>query len=365
MKIVAVACWKEDLDLKRPYTIAYHTVSAVENIFVLLKPDDGRYGIGAGAPAPYVTGERTNESLTQLCEHAEKMLVGKDIRHYKSILKQAYQHMRHFPAARAAIDIALHDLWGQFIEMPITEWFGLAHHRLPTSITIGIKDTVTETLEEAQEFIDLGFRIIKLKTGHSVEQDIETFRCLRELVGSEVDIRVDANQGYSPDDLQQFAQATSEHRVEFFEQPFPPDRVDWMQSIPSALAQQCAADENVHDASQAIQLAAAPLPFGIYNIKLMKCGGISEALRIARVAERSGIDLMWGCMDESIVSISAALHTALASPATAYLDLDGSFDLARDLVTGGFVLEDGYLSTTQRPGLGVELNFDPESRFNR
>ena len=85
----------------------------------------------------------------------------------------------------------------------------------------------------------------------------------------------------------------------------------------------------------------------------MKCGGIAPGLEIATMAQYAGIDLMWGCMDESIVSISAALHAALASPATRYLDLDGSLDLARDVVQGGFVLENGWLRTTVRPGLGV------------
>ncbi len=93
----------------------------------------------------------------------------------------------------------------------------------------------------------------------------------------------------------------------------------------------------------------------IYNIKLMKCGGINAALQIAEIANLAGIDLMWGCMDESIISISAALHAALASPATRYLDLDGSLDLARDIVSGGFVLNDGYLSVNENPGLGCTL----------
>ena len=87
----------------------------------------------------------------------------------------------------------------------------------------------------------------------------------------------------------------------------------------------------------------------------MKCGGVTEARNIAFVAERSGIDLMWGCNDESIVSISAALHAALSSSATKYLDLDGSLDLARDVVSGGFVLEDGFLRVGEGYGLGLEL----------
>ena len=87
----------------------------------------------------------------------------------------------------------------------------------------------------------------------------------------------------------------------------------------------------------------------------MKCGGILPALRIARTAAAAGIDLMWGCMDESVIGIAAALHAAFASPATRHLDLDGSFDLARDPARGGFELRAGLLSTLPAPGLGVEL----------
>jgi L-alanine-DL-glutamate epimerase-like enolase superfamily enzyme len=100
-------------------------------------------------------------------------------------------------------------------------------------------------------------------------------------------------------------------------------------------------------------LAQPPRAAGIFNIKLMKCGGIAAARRIATVAELSGIALMWGCMDESAISIAAALHAALASPATRYLDLDGSLDLARDVVDGGFVIENGVMRTAGGPGLGV------------
>ena len=97
----------------------------------------------------------------------------------------------------------------------------------------------------------------------------------------------------------------------------------------------------------------------------MKCGGIWPALRIAAIAETAGIALMWGCMDESRISIAAALHAAFSSPATRYLDLDGSLDLARDVVSGGFTLEDGMMRTTDKPGLGVtgsDLESEPLSQ---
>ena len=116
-----------------------------------------------------------------------------------------------------------------------------------------------------------------------------------------------------------------------------------------------ALDESLLTSSDAIRLAAPPAACGIFNIKLMKCGGVYEALRIATIAECAGIELMWGCMDESRISIAAALHAALACPATRYLDLDGSFDLARDVAEGGFHLRDGLLSISDAPGLGLTL----------
>lgn len=114
------------------------------------------------------------------------------------------------------------------------------------------------------------------------------------------------------------------------------------------------------DERDALALSAPPRACGIFNVKLMKCGGIRPALRIAAIAETARIALMWGCMDESAISIAAALHAAFASPATRYLDLDGSLDLARDVVTGGFHLKDGMMNTMEAPGLGVTLKVTGE-----
>jgi L-alanine-DL-glutamate epimerase-like enolase superfamily enzyme len=142
--------------------------------------------------------------------------------------------------------------------------------------------------------------------------------------------------------------------LEFVEQPVAAAETRSLASLPEEARRRIAADESLLSERDALELAAPPRPCGIFNIKLMKCGGIGPARGIARIAELAGIDLMWGCMDESRASIAAALHAAFASPATRHLDLDGSFDLARDPVSGGFVLEDGWLRTTPAPGLGVE-----------
>ncbi len=353
MKIRHVRTWKENLDLKRPYTIAYKRIDHVENLFVVIELDNGITGIGAGSPAEFVTGEHIDASAAMLSAHVEGLLKGRDIRHFKSLIREASTLMPDRPAALAAIDIALHDAFTQYLGIPLTDFLGRVHLGFPTSVTIGIQ-SVEETLEDARAFIADGFRVIKLKTGLDVEQDIETFTKLRQVTGPDITIRVDINQGYTRHDLLRFAEATKDLGVEFFEQPLPPNQLEEMMLLPESLRALCAADEDLHRMEDAVQMAHRPQPYGIYNIKLMKCGGVDHALKIAEVAELAGIHLMWGCNDESIVSISAALHAALACPNTRYIDLDGSFDLARDIVEGGFILRNGCLYTNDQPGLGVD-----------
>jgi len=354
MRITKAICWKEDLELTRPYTIAYQTISAVQNLFVRLETENGTVGLGAGSPGEWVTGETIDDSLAGLQNHLENLLVGKDLRHFRSIIRESRRELPKLPAAQAAIDIALYDAFGQSVGVPLVKLFGQCHQSLPTSITIGIK-SLEETLEEAAEHMASGFKVIKLKTGSDVEADVETFSKLRAKVGPGIKIRVDANQGYQPKDLNTFVNAVRNLNLEFVEQPVPNHKLELMMQIPAQLREICAADEDLHDARDAVRLARPSRPFGIYNIKLMKCGGINEALRIAHIAEAADVDLMWGCMDESIISITAALHAALACPNTRYLDLDGSLDLARDIVSGGFILEKGYLRVDEsKAGLGIK-----------
>lgn len=354
MKIRSVRTWKENLDLAKPYTIAYKTIDHVDNLFVTIELENGITGIGAGSPAEFVTGEKIDISAETLSACAEDLLRGRDIRHYKKLIREAAALLPGSPAALAAIDIALHDAFAQFLGLPLADFLGRIYEGFPTSVTIGIQ-SLEQTLEDARAFVADGFRVIKLKTGLEVEQDIVTFARLRETVGPEMAIRIDVNQGYSRADLLRFVEGTQHLNVEFFEQPFPPGQLDDMLLLPEDLRRLCAADEDLHSMEDAVQMAHRPQPYGIYNIKLMKCGGVDHALKIAETAELAGIDLMWGCNDESIVSITAALHAALACPNTRYIDLDGSFDLARDIVQGGFVLRDGFLYANDKPGLGLML----------
>jgi L-alanine-DL-glutamate epimerase-like enolase superfamily enzyme len=127
-----------------------------------------------------------------------------------------------------------------------------------------------------------------------------------------------------------------------------------MKKLPDEIRQVIAADESLLTPKSALDLVKPPRASGIFNIKLMKCGGVSQALKIADIGAQEGVELFWGCNDESIISITAALHAAFSCSNTKYIDLDGSLDLARDVVKGGFILKDGIMYCSDKPGLGVD-----------
>ena len=314
--------------------------------------DRGLVGLGAASAEPYVTEESNEACQAALRQDSLEWLIGLDVRTLPALCRELGRRLAETPAARAAIDIALHDLLAQYLELPLVEILGRVHTSLPTSITIGIKP-LADTLAEAEEYIGRGFRALKVKLGHSLEEDLERLHRLREEIGPAIVIRVDPNQGYDPGQVMTFLVHTAKLAIEFLEQPVPVAQTEALRILPESVRRRLVADEALLNETDALRLIVPPRPYGIFNIKLMKCGGIQPALTIAAIAETAGIDLMWGCMDESRIGISAALHAALASPATHYLDLDGSFDLARDVVTGGFVLAEGCLRTTETPGLGV------------
>jgi L-alanine-DL-glutamate epimerase-like enolase superfamily enzyme len=354
MKIAAAESRPLRLPLARPYTIAFRTIAEVDSALVVLRDEAGRVGLGTATPEPHVTGETAERCRAALAPGALDHLIGAEIETLPALLGQLGARMPDAPAARAAVDMALHDLLARGLGVSLGALFGRCHQALPTSITIGIKPT-DEALAEADEYLGRGFRVLKVKIGRALEEDLERLARLRERVGSEVVIRADANQGYTLDQTRRFFAAAETLAVEFLEQPVKAAAIDELRALPAAVRDRIAADESLLVPADALRLAVPPIPAGIFNIKLMKCGGIGPARTIAAIAEAAAIRLMWGCMDESCVGISAALHTALACPATRYLDLDGSFDLARDIAEGGFTVEGGCLRPTGGPGLGVEL----------
>jgi L-alanine-DL-glutamate epimerase-like enolase superfamily enzyme len=352
-KIKKIHVWDADLGNIKPYTIAFKTVDEVRNAFVEITLDDGTWGIGSGNPSEYVVGENLAQCLHALQEKNLEFLLGRDIRDFHQLTWEVWTNFPDNPSARAALDIALHDVFTRFLGVPLVRFLGQKIKSLPTSNTIGIK-SVEETILEARDYIQRGFRILKVKLGKDVSEDIERLVRLRESFGKHVIIRIDANQGYTREQTVDFYKKTKALDIELIEQPLPAKSVAEMKSLPEEIKKKLAADESLITPKDALELIKPPSAAGIFNIKLMKCGGVSQALKIADIALHAGVDLFWGCNDESIVSITAALHAAFSCGHTKYIDLDGSFDLGNDIVKGGFILKDGHMFCTDQPGLGVQ-----------
>ncbi|MCX6216226.1 dipeptide epimerase [Spirosoma sp.] len=352
MRINAIRTYRRDLALTKPYTIAYQTTSAVENVFVELELKNGLVGLGAANPDPDVVGETPEQTHLNLQSDWTTSLIGRDIRSLHELIDDARSQFPQAPGTLAALDIAIHDAFAQYLGIPVVQFYGRNIRTLPTSVTIGIMNTA-DTLAEAAAYVQQGFRVLKVKTGVQVDEDIERVVKLRERFGPSLTIRVDANQGYTLTDLHRFLAHTKALNIELIEQPLPVGQENELLILPDDIRCLLAADESLKGPEAAIKLSQQPQPFGIFNIKLMKCGGIRSAIQIASIARPVDIALFWGCNDESRVSITAALHAAFACPNTRYIDLDGSFDLAEDVVSGGFIVEDGYMRPTGGPGLGL------------
>lgn len=353
MKIVAIRSFIKYMALKKPYTIAYNTYSDVSIVFTEIQLANGAVGIGSASPAEDVVGESPIQTLANLESDFVQQFIGRDIRSFQKIIAEVQKHFPHLPGTQAALDIALHDAFGKWADISVAEFYGIQSRPLKTSVTIGIKNRV-ETMAEAAEYFSQGFSIFKIKTGLDVEEDIERILLLNEKYGKQISIRVDANQGYTLSKLTRFINATQQTGLELIEQPLPVGKETDLLLLDQAKRKKLAADESLHHAKAALDLATVNHPFGIYNIKLMKCGGLLGAREIAGIAKPAGIQLFWGCNDESIISITAALHVAYSCPHTQYLDLDGSFDLAEDLVKGGFEIKNGLMMINQQPGFGYE-----------
>lgn len=353
MNIKSIKVWKMDLGNTKPYTIAFKTVDEVLNAFVEITLSNGVTGIGAANPSEYVTGENLDMTLASLTEANLDFLRGRDIREINQLLFEVTLKFPQTPAARAALDIALHDAFTKYLGIPLVKYLGQKITSMPTSNTIGIKN-VEETLKETDDYVKRGFKAIKVKIGKDLEEDIERLVKMRERHGNKMAIRIDANQGYTPAQTVEFYNRTKSLNIELIEQPLPAKAVAELRQLPEPVRKVIAADESLISPKDALELVKPPVAVGIFNIKLMKCGGIGQGITIANIGLLAGLDLFWGCNDESIVSITAGLHVAFACSNTRYIDLDGSLDLAKDAVKGGFILEDGIMRCSDKPGLGVE-----------
>jgi L-alanine-DL-glutamate epimerase-like enolase superfamily enzyme len=354
MNITRLEAWSVRMALSEPYTIAYETVDATTNIFVRLLTDTSLVGLGCAAPDPYITGETPTDVLASL-KQAEEVLPGLDPTRPAFVWTRLRQVLGHRPSTLAALDMAVLDLLGKSCGLPLWKVLGGARNSIPTSMTIGILDE-KETVEQARRWVTEGFTFLKLKGGLDAASDAARVRKVRETVGPDVRLALDANGGYNVEQCFDFLAGCGEATLEFLEQPTPREHPDWLAQVQRATNIPVMADESLTSPRQALELAS--LRVRLFNIKLLKVGGIPPALAIDAIGEAAGTGVMVGCLDESALAIAAGLHFALARPNVRYADLDAHFALLGDPAAGAVTCQNGLLSLSPQPGLGVTLSSD-------
>ena len=354
MQVTRIETVSVTMKLVEPYTIAYETVTSTTNVFLKIETSTGVTGFGCAAPDLEVTGE-TPESVISDCKNfVELKLKGVDPLRYIYQLNKLKSNLQKSPSTLAMVDMALFDIVAKTAGLPLYKLLGGFRDRMKTSVTIGILP-MDKTIERAAKYKSMGFKVLKIKGGKNVDIDIERMIKVREEVGKEIDLRFDANQGYTVDESLKFVSETRSVKIELIEQPTPKGEPDLLGRVTNNVPIPVMADESLMNLRDAFRLARKDLVDTV-NVKIMKVGGVNEALQINAVAKAANLEVMVGCMDESALGICAGLHFALARPNVEYADLDGHLDLIDDPADGAVILKDGVLYPTNNPGLGFDLN---------
>ncbi|MEG0774011.1 dipeptide epimerase [Clostridium sp.] len=354
MKITNIRIGEISVPLKTPFKTALRTVNSVEDIIVEIHTDTGNIGYGEAPPTGVITGDTKGAIIGAINDHIKKAIIGMDIENFEEIMIKLDKSIIKNTSAKAAIDIALYDLYGQLYKAPLYKLLGAYRKEIITDVTISVNDP-EEMAKDSLDAIRRGFKTLKIKVGKDSSIDIERMKAIRKTVGYDVKLRIDANQGWKPKEAVKVLSKMEDEGldIEFVEQPVIAHDIEGLKFVTDNVSIPVLADESVfspEDALNILQKRAADL----INIKLMKTGGLYNALKICSAAEIYGVECMIGCMLEAKVSVNAAVHLAAGKSIITKIDLDGPVLCSEDPVEGGAIFEDYKITLNDEPGLGIK-----------
>ncbi len=339
-----------------PFTIATGTMHFAQNLIVRVHTDAGLIGIGECSAFPMIAGE-TQATCYEMAKDFAVIWKHKDPLQIESRMQELDLFTAGNYTAKSAFDMALYDIAAQHANKPLYQFLGGQYKVIETDLTIGI-DTPENMAATAIEYQKKGVHIIKVKLGKKVSEDIQRIKEIREAIGYNIKIRIDANQGWTFDDAVIALTSLGNYQIEFCEQPMRKWNDELLPQLMAISPIPIMADESVfthHDAERLIRHKACTY----INIKFAKSGGILEATKINQVAETNGIACMLGGMLESRVALTAKMHFALAHHNILFYDLDTCLIGHKiDPVLGGIRYTGMVLSLSDTPGLGADV--DPE-----
>jgi len=354
MKITDIQFGMLRVPLNTPFKTALRTVDMVEDIVVMVHTDTGHVGYGEAAATAVITGDTHGSILEAVARYIRPRLIGCQVEDLNRNTQRVQTALERNFSAKAAVEIALYDLFGQLYNAPLYKMLGGGDPVITTDITISV-DYIDKMVADSISAVGRGFESLKIKVGKDIGLDIERVKAIHAAVDGRAMLRLDANQGWTAKQAVYAMQNLEDAGVflELLEQPVKANDLVGLKYVTDRVHAPVMADESVFGPAEVIDLIRMRAA-DIINIKLMKTGGISNAIRIADIAELHGVECMIGCMIETSISVAAAVHLAVAkSNVITKVDLDGPSLCQYNPAEGGVIFNESEISITDSPGLGI------------
>jgi L-alanine-DL-glutamate epimerase-like enolase superfamily enzyme len=353
MRIEKIDLREAVLEREEEFVIATGSSKSAVNFIARIETEDF-CGFGSCCPSS-VTGE-TPESIRSDLRVLRKELVGEEVTNIQALDEKMLSLRPGSNCARACMDIAMWDLTAREAGEPLYSMLGGSKDRMMTDMSIGITE-LDLSVEKAMSLATQGFKAIKMKVGLNINEDIVRLQAVRDALPKDVALSADGNQGYSFDEAVEFVKRTKDLDLAYLEQPVSRDDLESSRKLREMSVVPIMADESFTDAEEASSILAGGVA-DLLNIKVLKCGGVTESLRIDQICSSFNAGTQIGCYSESALSIAAGLHVALAGNSVKFLDLDSHFTFTNDFAKDAVTFESGYLAVSGKPGLGAEIDFD-------
>lgn len=352
MKITHIEIYRLSIPME-PFVIATGTMDYAQNTFIKVFTDEGIYGVGECSAFPMIVGETQNTCIAVAQDFA-KLWKGKDPLDIEARLAELHLFIAGNATIKSAFDMALYDLAAKKANMPLYVYLGGTPREIATDITIGIA-SAEEMAAKALILKDGNALALKVKLGKKPQDDIARIRAIRQAVGFDIPIRIDANQGWSYTEALEALTGMEAYKIQFCEQPMRTYNDHLLPELRSQTIVPIMADESVYSHQDAERLCKNDACDYI-NIKFSKSSGIFESLKIQAIAAEYDIPCMIGGMLETRLALAAKVHFAYAAPNVKLYDLDSCMiGHLVDPVVGGVQYRGYQVSLSDGVGIGADI----------
>lgn len=350
MKITRFEIAELDIELKKPFVTALRRVDSVNDIIIKIYTDTSLVGYGEACAVTAITGTTNEDVIQELIQTIFPVLIAQEI-HPIDTFETLYRTSSS-PEAKACVDIALYDLLAKEKRVSLSAYLGAQTNTLCTDLTISVGST-EKMLADTLEALRSGFRSLKVKLDADTQTNIQRLKAIIEILPSDASLRLDPNQALDLESARYMLESIDTTKIECIEQPFKADDLSAFKRLTSQQVIPTLADESLFNSEDAKYLLENSIA-DMLNIKLMKSGGIYEALKISAIAKEYQKSCMIGSMLEGPISLLAAAHFGIAEKNVTMADLDSPLYLKEHPLLEPFNLHRDEIRLGAEPGLGID-----------